>query len=295
MEQIEQLQDNSGFPNYAIHRLFLKTSCAYNDLPCDVKFSYELDDEARSNFENIKSLLDINSLRGSNEIDTFINATNWVARILSSSLEPTINRGFNSFQIITDVLENKFGANCYAHAVVLCDLFSILGYKSRFVFCLPIDYHYTDNHVVTIVYYEQEKRWLLFDAAQNMYFADANNRILDVRELRNAVINDDFINVNFLDVHWKDIDNRNREIVKRQIMIYMAKNLYRFACFSNSHTDRIAKERIVNHYNLVPVNYITTPFSNAFYIKERKVKFLDTYVSNPSAFWALPVEDSYVA
>lgn len=54
----------------------------------------------------------------------------------------------------------------YAHAVVLNDVLLALGYISKYVFCMPVDYHFVDNHVVNLFFSKQLKKWVLFDAAQ---------------------------------------------------------------------------------------------------------------------------------
>lgn len=244
-----------------------------------------IDKPNESVLAEIKQLYNLDTLVAQDETITFCNATNFVSQILASSdLAPTIIRG-NSIDIINSVQQRNNGANCYAHAVVLCQVLSALGFCSRYIFCYPIDHLFWENHVVTIVFSKKQKKWMLFDAAQNLYYTDNNGTILDVFELRTCLANGFEVNVNLLDIYWNKYESREKKLVKDKNLIYMMKNLYRFSCFQNSCEDRLAHNRIVNRYHLVPSNYIQTPYLINRYDKEHNVKYNELYISNYRDFF----------
>ena len=274
-----------------IYDKILKAS-AFGYLPqnCDISFDYKVDHEYLSNLEKIALINQFNQIQHKDEIQTFVNATNWVSKILLSDRDATIEP-ISGYELVRKVQEGIYAANCYAHAVVLNDVFHLLGYTSRYVFCLPVDYHYSDNHVVNLVYSKQQNKWMLFDAAQNLYYTDENGVILNIQELRRCFIEDKHINVCLLDVYWSNLDRKERIMFQNKNLVYMMKNMYRFHCFKNSYMDRLANHRKVIHYHLVPVNYMKTPFTQIFYDMETATKHIEIYSSDEEEFWSVPKDD----
>lgn len=250
--------DYSALTNKNIYLGFLKASANnYGIDRCDnIEFEYDIDEEDQ---KQLSSFFDFSILVDVDELSTFTNAVNWVSENLLSKKSSDIKKE-NSFCIINNVIKGEYAANCYAHAVVLNDIFRLLGYKARYIFCMPIDYHFADNHVVNLVFSKKEKRWMMFDAAQNLYYTDDNGKVMDIRTFRNYLIRGENINVNLLPVYWASLnDNRERMLYFEKVLIYMSKNMYRFACFKNGHKDRLAQGRVVEIINLVPNTYIDLP------------------------------------
>lgn len=275
----------------SIYAKILKASSAgYVSQHYDISFEYEADYKYLSELKKITMLPQFNQIQNENEIQTFINATNWVSRILLSDKEAAIE-SISSYELISKVQEGAYAANCYAHAVVLNDVLYLLGYKSRYIFCMPIDYHFTDNHVVNLIYSKQLKKWVLFDAAQNLYYTDENGVILNIQELRERLINDKPIDVCLLDVYWSNLSPKEKIMFQNKNLVYMLKNMYRFHCFKNPYMDRLASYREIVDYHLVPECYMKTPFTRIFYEKETATKHIEIYSSDEERFWVVPEED----
>lgn len=262
----------------------LRTANRYENQDIDIIFDYSFNEY---DIERFKRTYDLEALKEDTELKTFIKATNWVSKILKSDLEPNYPM-VNAVDLINDVKNKKYAANCYSHAVVLNETFCALGYKCRYVFCLPVDFHITDCHVVNLVYSEEKKKWMLFDSAQNLYYTNDSGDILNIFELKNCIINDMNININFLEAFYSEREQGNIELMKKRILTYMSKNLYRFECFKNPQTDCFLTSSMIKTYNLVPLNYMQTPFIRSLYIKEKCNKIMEYYTADADKFWALP-------
>lgn len=232
----------------------------------------------------IKNEYDLEKLIVENELETIRNATNFVSNVLKSNLPPKYVKG-TCIDIINTVRSGCCGANCRTHAIVLSQILTAMGFLSRYVFCYPIDYMYSENHVVTIVYSKQYHKWFLFDAAQNLYYTDTSGKILDIFELRTKLANSEKVKVELLDEYWGNYTDKEKLLISTKNLIYMSKNVYRFACFQSSMTDHLAQNRIVKLYHLVPLNYIQTPFSVSSYDKYNKVKYEELFISNCTDFF----------
>lgn len=181
------IEDSGSMKYRIIYNKILKSSYdGYEHQNCDFHFDYSTDCEYMSEIKKLTDLSGFNKIKDKDEIRTFINATNWVSQSLMSNKTAKIE-AVSSYELIRKVKEGAWAANCYAHAVVLNDVFHLLENKSRYVFCMPVDYHYSDNHVVNLVYSRKLKKWVLFDAAQNLYYTDKTGKILDVQEKPNRV------------------------------------------------------------------------------------------------------------
>lgn len=285
-------ENNISSMNYKIiyKRILQSSHNGYKRQDSTLNFDYSVDSGYMSEIKKLTELSGFDKIKNVDEIQTFINATNWVTQSLLSNKETKIEP-VSSYELICKVKEGAWAANCYAHAVVLNDVFHLLGYKSRYIFCMPIDYHFTDNHVVNLVYSTKLNKWLLFDAAQNLYYTDKMGIILNLQELRKCFIQDQVINVELLDVYWPGLTKRERIMFQNKVLIYMMKNVYRFQCYQNSFLDRLAKGREITHYHLVPTTYMNTPFTHTFYDIKLAIKYKEIYCSDEKKFWEIPKEE----
>lgn len=250
-------------------------------------FSYETNQYYDDNVNKISQLNGFGDINAGTELQTLINATNWVSHILMSNKEPTIDN-IPGYDIIDNVRKGIYGANCYAHAVVLNDVFHLLGYKCRYIFCEPIDFHFRDNHVVNLVLSKNTHKWLLFDAAQGVYFTKKSGEVMSIQDLRDHIIANEQFEVNLLDEYWSGISERDRLMAKNRIIVYMTKNLYRFGCWQNSFLNRIATEGVVTYYELIPKSYMQTPFIQSQYSRTTGIKTISIYGSDEAEFWKKP-------
>lgn len=273
----------TDFATKDIYVDFLRVSTyAYEEH--NIKFDYSY---LSNEIDALRIQYDIEKLRGKTEFETFVNATRWVAQILSNDLPPLESQS-RVKDMIADISGGKYGASCYTYACVLNEVFRALGYLSRIIFCLPIDFHPYGSHVVNIVYSEECDKWLLFDAAHGVYFQDDAGMILNLQELRDYFVSKKSINVSLIDGIRDTVSGRERHFLAQRILIYMSKHVYRFRCFENSYKDNFAQNRIVNAVNLIPCNYLAATSKIVRYYYETNTKQVEIFISNPLEFWKLP-------
>lgn len=271
-----------------IYQAILKnTEDGYKQQNISMNFFYETNREYDNHAIKITQINGFKNIKSDTELQTFINATNWVSHILRSDAQPTIEN-VSGYEIICNVQKGLYAANCYAHAVVLNDVFHLLGYKSKYVFCEPIDYHFTDNHVVNHVLSSSTHKWMLFDAAQGVYFTKKNGEVMNLQDLREYIIKDEPFEVNLLKEFWGKFSNREQQMIKNRIVVYMMKNLYRFECRQNSYTDRTSFQEPLIYYDLVPESYFKTPMKQVLSDTNTGLKHMVIYSSDETEFWKTP-------
>lgn len=111
------------------------------------------------------------------------------------------------------------GVYCRLQAIVFSECCLAMGIKSRILHCLPFSPYDFDTHVVSIVYIDSLKKWILLDPGNNQYFMDENNVILSPLEVRKRLGDDEYVKSNIDDENYKH---------------YMAKNLFYFKSLQNN-------------------------------------------------------------
>lgn len=107
----------------------------------------------------------------------------------------------------------EYGVYCRFQAIVFTECCLALGIKARILHCLPYSPYDFDSHVVSMVYINELKKWILADPGNNRYFLDENNTFLSPLEARERLGKNLFIKCNVEDNGYKE---------------YMAKNLFYF-------------------------------------------------------------------
>jgi hypothetical protein len=156
-----------------------------------------------------------------------------------------------------------------------------MGFKSRYVTCLPKDSLKIDNdcHVINMVYLNSLNKWVWMDPEFNAYVIDEKGTPLSIEEVRQRLIDDKPLELN-KDANW----NNKAPVVKEKYLYnYMAKNLYMLECPAISCYDtetyyKDASPKVVNYIKLIPLDLGSKPEKegNCF------------YTQNPTFFWAKP-------
>ena len=90
--------------------------------------------------------------------------------------------------IINAVEKDNMSMNCYAHALALNETFLSMNFKTKIVFCMPLDLRTTECHCITHVYSSVFKKWIIMDSANECFYLNSKGIPLSIRELRNALI-----------------------------------------------------------------------------------------------------------
>ncbi|MDE6614230.1 MAG: transglutaminase-like domain-containing protein [Clostridia bacterium] len=152
-----------------------------------------------------------------------LNILKWVSDNIKHDGSQMINLDKrNGYTLLEYGFGTEKGMNCYCLALVMTDCMQALGIKARTVLLMPKEYNTGDNHVVTHVYLDEEKKWIMVDPSWNAYFSNKDGAIMDVFELRDAFANGEIASLN------TDANYNGEEADENYYKQYMSKNLYWF-------------------------------------------------------------------
>lgn len=219
----------------------------YNEYKSDdKKFEYKYIYD--KNLEKINLKYSIKSIAGvGNEFSQIKNVMTWVHDSIKHNGEVVIpSENLNIDGIIEGGREH--GGTCFNLAIALSEAYLSLGFKSKYVRCRPMNYEDNHCHVVVQVYLKNLKKWIMMDPSFNSYVMDSNKNILNLQEIRDALIKGEELLVS-------DEINLNGQVFKKEKYIdYISKNIFRFETtqISGYNSENIRENKLVE---LDPLNY----------------------------------------
>jgi len=268
----------------------LQNAAAYNvndnrQLPL---FTYQNSDN--TNLASLRKTFNLDSIAGTgNEVSKIINLMHWMHNLVphdGNHGNPDIKNAMNMIAVCKR--ENR-GLNCRGLAMALNECYLALGFKSRFVTCLPKDSLGIDNdcHVINAVYSNTAKKWLWIDPTNDAYVMNEKGELLSIEEVRERLIQNKPLIVN-PDANW---NHRESETKEYYLNYYMAKNLYMLQCNVNSEydTETFVKGKTVTSITLLPLDYFKqTPDKTEQLNKQNGTTFIHYNTNNPILFWKAP-------
>lgn len=135
----------------------------------------------------------------------------------------------NSIALAEACKDGSRGLNCRGLATVLNECYLAMGFKSRFVTCMPKIY-ITDCHVINTVYSATLDKWVWVDPTQNAWVMDENGVMLSIAEVRERLRDGRTLVLNDT-ANW---NNQKKATKEDYLDNYMAKNLYCIYCSDRS-------------------------------------------------------------
>ena len=222
----------------------------------------------------VREYFNLDSIAGSgDELSKIRNLMHWVHNAVrhdGSSRNPTSR---NAIDLIEVCRKENRGINCRMMAQVLNECYLAMGFKSRFVTCMPRKM-VNDCHVINVVYSATLDKWVWVDPTFDAYVVDENGVMLSIQEVRERMRDGRpyFLNE---DANW---NNESPQTQKHYLDTYMAKNLYYLVCSDRSEFDTetwYEGKHPVYYVALVPEGYDC----------DREYHFMTT---NDKWFWASP-------
>lgn len=247
----------------------LRESSDYNlELPKEkIQFTYL--NASDSNLVNIRQHFNLDSIAGEgDEISQLKNLMTWVHNRVKhdgSSSNPTQKNAIDLIEVCD--IQNR-GINCRMMATILNECYLAMGFKSRFITCMPKDYVY-DCHVINAVYSKMLDKWLWMDPTFNAYVSDEDGNLLGIAEVRERLRAGEPLILNE-DANW---NNQNKQTKEYYLDSYMAKNLYWLSSPLNSGYNIETNRTTGGFINLYPVGYVPNPIRN------------DYITTNDKLFW----------
>lgn len=122
------------------------------------------------------------------------------------------------------------GVNCRHLAIALNEMYLSMGFRSRYVTCMPKDPNDQDCHVINTVWSSQLKKWIWVDPTFYAYVTDENSNLLGINEVRERLIDGRPLVLND-DANW---NHKSKQTKEYYLENYMAKNLYYIECVIES-------------------------------------------------------------
>ncbi len=237
-------------------------------------FRYQAADH--NNLKEVRRYFNLDSIAGNgDEISKLVNMMLFVTRSINYDGSNWALCEFDAIDFYNYHKATGKGINCRHKAITLNEMYLAMGFKSRFVTCMPKDQNDPDCHVINCVYSETLGKWLWMDASHGIYVMDEHNNMLSIEEVRTRLKQNQPLKLNKETERTKDW----------YLDYYMAKNLYWIQCTNQSGFNTESRYRPVDkdlrYISLTPTGY-NEP--------NRHLKG-NTVTHDPAYFWQLPGKD----
>ena len=249
-------------------------------------FTYQ--DAKDPNLVSLRKNYNLDSIAGTgNEISQILNLLHWIHDLVPHNgtiNNPTIT---NAQSMLNLCQSTQRGLNCRGLAITLNECYLAMGFKSRFVTCMPKDSIFQDCHIINMVYSNDLQKWIWVDPTHDAYIMDEKGELLGLEEVREKLINDEMVILN-PDANW---NNKSSTLKENYLMNYMAKNLYRFSCVRHSQYDieTAQKGKLLEYIELIPLDGLNQfPKISEKYYKKSGMTYKTYKTNDLNIFWAKP-------
>lgn len=246
-----------------------------------------------SKLVELRRVCSLDSIVGTgNEVSQILNLMHWIHNTIPHDGAVQNPEEKNALSMITICKREHRAMNCRGLAIALNECYLAMGFKSRYVACLPKDTTDRDSHVLTMVYSNALKKWLWIDPTSDAYVMNEKGELLSIEEVREHLIHGYALIVN-------PDANRNHKITdskEEYLYKYMAKNLYRLQSPVNSLCDYETKAqgKTISFVELSPINISDQRTEKAednlttIKLASYNMTILIYKTNNPSIFWQPP-------
>lgn len=180
-----------------------------------------------TNLVKVRHYFNLDSIAGSgDEISKIKNLMYWVHNSIrhdGSSYNPKTKNAIAFAQICK---KEGRGINCRMMAIMLNECYMAMGWKSKYMTCMPEDSTDTDCHVINAVFSNTLNKWIWMDPTFAAYVSDERGNLLGLSEVRERLIKGLPLVLND-DANW---NHKQKETKQMYLDNYMAKNLYQLEC-----------------------------------------------------------------
>ncbi len=253
----------------------LRQSGAYDrQAPTDSlpPFRYAAPDDR--NLVRVRAHFNLDSIAGAgDELSKIRNLLHWAHNVVPHDGSSCNPEKCNAIDLVEVCRREGRGINCRMMAQLLNECYLAMGFKSRFVTCMPrkmVD----DCHVICTVYSATLGKWVWVDPTFNAYVTDEHGTMLSIAEVRERMRDGRPYLLN-REANW---NNRESQTKERYLDLYMAKNLYYVVCSDRSEFDtetRREGKRPLRYIALLPEGY-------------RNDQGYRTTTTNDAWFWQSP-------
>lgn len=295
-KDFEAMRQDSGFLNlantirntgdylYILQKAGTYDTTGREDLPL---FTYQSKDDKA--LRALSKTFNLDSIAGNgSDVLQVINLMHWIHTLIQHDGNHPNPKVKNAESMLKECVMEKRGLNCRGLAIALNECYLAMGYKSRYVTCLPKDSLQTDPdcHVINVVFIPSLQKWIWMDPTNDAYVMDNKGGLLGIEEVREALRTGKPLILN-PNANWNNQFSKTKE---DYLYNYMAKNLYMLQCITHSCYDAETERKggLYEYITLVPPDYFDRQ-----QVKESTNNSIDcTYrfyqTTNAQSFWANP-------
>lgn len=218
------------------------------------------------------------------DLSQIINLMEWVHYLIPHNGSKGNPDTKNAMSMIRACKRDGKTLNCRGLGIVLNEVYLAMGFKSRFVTCLPKDTADGDCHVITMVWAPSLRKWIWMDPTFMAFVMNEDGELLGIEEVRDRLINGKPLILN------PDANHNRDEIQAKAYYLdyYMAKNLYKLECPASSEYDyeTPGDGKTRAYVQLVPGSTTSTPVTVSN--KQGQVAYVLYRTGDVKAFWAPP-------
>jgi hypothetical protein len=269
-------------PSY-LDKLKSASAYEYKDMRKIPVFTYQ--DQNNPNLVALRKGFSLDSIAGfGNDVSKVLNLMHWIHNLIphdGNHENPVIK---NAMSMIALCKKEGRGLNCRGLATVLNECYLAMGFKSRFITCMPKDTIFQDCHVINSVYIPGDKKWIWIDPTNNAYVMNEQGELLSIEEVRERLINNKPLILN-PDANW---NNKSTTSKKYYLYNYMAKNLYRLQCplISEFDTETWKQGKKIAFVELLPLDaHQQKPDKKEHTSEKTGTTFTYLKTNNPNSFW----------
>lgn len=250
--------------------------------------AFEYQDPNDPNLVALRKEFNLDSIAGQGSPTLkILNLLHWMHDLIKHDGQNENPKIKNALSMIYECKKEQKGLNCRGLAIALNECYLALGFKSRYITCMPKDSVFDDCHVINMVYLEEKKKWIWIDPTNNAYVMDEKGELLSIQEVRERLINNKPLLLN-PDANW---NNQTSATIEDYLYTYMAKNLYRFECplISQYDTETWKEGKEVVYVELLPLDALQQqPDKKVTKNKALGTTFINYKTNNPTVFWKIP-------
>jgi len=171
-----------------VNRIFKREESYYSNEPLNIKFKYE---------RNIFFLVRVRQLipkmfrTRKHNYKLVLDLLKWFNRDFEKkkkfdSIKSYDNIGFfKLFKIF-----EEYNLNCRLITYIFTILLISLGFRARFISCIPLVNNKSNRHCVCEVYLNEFNKWVLIDPSLNLIYFNVRGSPLNLLELQYNILND---------------------------------------------------------------------------------------------------------
>ncbi|MBQ7139898.1 MAG: transglutaminase domain-containing protein [Bacilli bacterium] len=223
--------------------------------------NYYLEYDVKTSYGKINFIYDYKSLKKYNiskrinlpknivtDLDKIVYCLKWYNENLNYKgrpIEENIYDNYSWIKLIKIVKKEKLTLNCRYKTMLFTQLLISLGFKARFVRCLPYEIMSHERHCVTEVFINELNKWIIVDSTFGIIYFDKYGNPLNLYEFRWLLLSSE--KIRFFVKNKEDYYN---------IISMWRKHIFRFQYFLYNG-DKMLEYKSQRYIILNPLNYLS--------------------------------------